>query len=490
MQLTFDISPILSARITDEIIIFENYDFLGGSVKATCIVCGENFDVEHDRGQLIEIDELQHYICRRDWPGFNAGVNLQRRVQENSRLMNEANQSMKRFEQQNALMEFSLTPRDIVKKLDEYVIGQERAKKTVAIGVYDHHRIHQSDIEDAEANNEPDVDLEKANILLVGPSGSGKTLIARTLARTLGVPFSSADATSLSPTGYTGNDVESILSPLYIDAGEDLEWAGRGIVFLDEIDKIARKSQANPSITRDVSGESVQHALLKLIEGTMAQLPLGSSGRKHPDAPPEYIDTTKILFIGGGAFEGLPEIVAKKMHRNTERTMGLRATPNAILGDPQQDFEILSEASTEILTESLIEYGFVPELAGRLPIIVPLAPLTKEQMRLALTEPKNSIVRQQIDLFKRDGIELIISDDALDAVIDKAVKMKTGVRALRSLVKYMTSEARFEQSGNKSVRKIEIGPDAIDDPSKYKVVKASVNIKTSVRKKDAGSEAV
>ena len=292
--------------------------------------------------------------------------------------------------------------------------------------------------------------------------------MARTLARTLGVPFASADATSLSPTGYTGNDVESILVAAYIDAGEDLEWAGKSIIFLDEIDKIARKSQANPSITRDVSGESVQHALLKLIEGTMAQLPLGASGRKHPDAPPEYIDTSKILFIGGGAFEGFPEIVAKKMHRATERTMGLRSDPAAITGDPQRDYEILAEAPTEVLTESLIEYGFVPEFAGRMPIIVPLAPLTKAQMRQTLTEPKNSVIKQQIELFRRDGIELTFTDAALDAVVEKATAMKTGVRALRALVKGMTSRARYDLPGDPTVERVEIGAESAGRPGEVR----------------------
>ncbi len=218
-----------------------------------------------------------------------------------------------------------------------------------------------------------------------------------------------------------------------------------------------------------MSGESVQHALLKLIEGTMAQLPLGASGRKHPDAPPEYIDTRSVLFIGGGAFEGLPEIVAKKMKRNTERTMGFGASAAAISGDPQRDYELLAEASTEVLIDSLIEYGFVPELAGRLPIITPLAPLTPEQMRLALTEPKNSVVKQQIELFRRDGIELVIPDETLDAVVAKAVNIKTGVRALRSLVKGMTSQARFDLSGDPAVARVEICPECINDPSRYVV---------------------
>ncbi len=433
------------------------------------MVCSGPFDIERDRGQVIEIDGVGHYVCLRDWPGFNAGVALQKRVQEAEQDEQDVVKDQRREEARAALTAFDKTPRDIVTKLDEYVIGQDRAKRDVAVGVYDHHRIHQSDVTDKAAAVSPEVDLEKANILLVGPSGSGKTLIARTLARSLGVPFASADATSLSPTGYTGNDVESVLTPLYLDAGEDLEWAGRGVVFLDEIDKIARKSQANPSITRDVSGESVQHALLKLIEGTMAQLPLGASGRKHPDAPPEYIDTSKVLFIGGGAFEGLPEIVAKKMKRNTERTMGLRATAQAIMGDPQRDYEILAEAPMEVLIESLIDYGFVPELAGRLPIIVPLAPLTKEQMRRALTEPKNAVVRQQVELFARDGIDLVITDAALDAIVEKAVSMKTGVRALRSLVKGMTSRARFDLSGDPTVSRVEVGPDSLDNPDNYQV---------------------
>lgn len=436
-------------------------------MKAKCMVCNDSYEVERDRGQVIEIDGVGHYVCHRDWPGFNAGVDLQKKVQEASEGAHFQQNETKRAEARESLIGFNQTPRDIVAKLDEYVIGQERAKRDVAVGLYDHHRIHQGDMSHAEAGTKAEVELEKANIMLVGPSGSGKTLLAKTLARSLGVPFASADATSLSPTGYTGNDVESILTAAYIDAGEDLEWAGKSVIFIDEIDKIARKSQANPSITRDVSGESVQHALLKLVEGTMAQLPLGASGRKHPDAPPEYIDTSKILFIGGGAFEGFPEIVAKKMKRQTERTMGLRANPSAISGDPQKDYEILAEASAEVLIESLIEYGFVPEFAGRFPIIVPLAPLTKDQMRLALTQPKNSIIKQQVELFRRDGIELDITDAALDAIVEKAVNMKTGVRALRSLVKSMSSQARYDLAGDPGVVKVEIGPETLEDPALY-----------------------
>jgi ATP-dependent Clp protease ATP-binding subunit ClpX len=437
-------------------------------VKAKCMVCNDAYDIERDRGQVIEIDGQQNYVCHRDWPGFTAGVDLQKRVQEMQGAAHEERNEGKLAEARAMLAEFSQTPRDIVRKLDEYVIGQERAKRDVAVGLYDHHRIHQSDMEATKTGVKAEVEVEKANILLVGPSGSGKTLLAKTLARSLGVPFASADATSLSPTGYTGNDVESILTAAYIDAGEDLEWAGRSIIFIDEIDKIARKSQSNPSITRDVSGESVQHALLKLVEGTMAQLPLGASGRKHPDAPPEYIDTSKILFIGGGAFEGFPEIVAKKMKRQTERTMGLRANPSVISGDPQRDYEILAEAPAEVLIESLIEYGFVPEFAGRFPIIVPLAPLTRDQMRQALTEPKNSVIKQQIELFRRDGIVLDFTDDALDAVVDKAVNMKTGVRALRSLVKSMTGQARYDLAGDPQVSEVEVGAETLGDPTQYR----------------------
>ena len=436
-------------------------------MKAKCMVCEDNYEIERDRGQVIEIDGAGHYICHRDWPGFTAGVDLQKKVQEAEEGAHTEQNESKRAEARASLVAFDQSPRQIVAKLDEYVIGQERAKRDVAVGLYDHHRIHQDDLAQTEAGTKADVELEKANIMLVGPSGSGKTLLAKTLARSLGVPFASADATSLSPTGYTGNDVESILTAAYIDAGEDLDWAGRSVIFIDEIDKIARKSQANPSITRDVSGESVQHALLKLVEGTMAQLPLGASGRKHPDAPPEYIDTSKILFIGGGAFEGFPEIVAKKMKRQTERTMGLRANPSAISGDPQRDYEILAEAPAEVLIESLIEYGFVPEFAGRFPIIVPLAPLTRDQMRLALTEPKNSVIKQQVELFRRDGIDLHFTEEALDAIVDKAVNMKTGVRALRSLVKSMTSQARYDLAGDKTTTAVEVGPETLDDPRKY-----------------------
>ncbi len=435
-----------------------------------CIVCGKNFDPARDGGQKINIDNDEHYVCSSDWPGFNTGVALQMKMMEAMGQIPKQDTPEKKQLRDDAtkkLHDFDLTPRQIVDALDLYVIGQDRAKREVAVAVYDHHKIHQGLAN--QAVGDKSVELEKSNVILIGPSGSGKTLIARTLARSLGVPFSSADVTSLSPTGYVGNDVESVLTPLYIDSGEDVDLAARGIVFLDEIDKIARKSMANPSISRDVSGEAVQHALLKMVEGTKAQLPLGSTGRKHPDAPPELIDTTNILFIGGGAFEGFPEIVAKKMHRSTNRMMGLRASKDDIVGDPQKDYEILAEAPTDVLVESLIEYGFVPELAGRLPVVVPLAPLTKEQMRQALTEPKNAVIKQQIELFRRDGIELVIPDETLDAIVEKAVKMKTGVRALRSLTKQITSRARFDVSGDKSVHKLTIVPKCLDEPDKYEV---------------------
>ena len=276
------------------------------------MVCGDAYDIERDRGQVIEIDGVGHYICHKDWPGFTAGVDLQKRVQETQEMAHSEQNETKRAAAREMLANYEQTPRNIVAKLDEYVIGQERAKRDVAVGLYDHHRIHQGDLDAAQSGVPHEVELEKANLLLVGPSGSGKTLLARTLARSLGVPFASADATSLSPTGYTGNDVESILTAAYIDAGEDLEWAGRSIIFIDEIDKIARKSQANPSITRDVSGKSVQHALLKLVEGTMAQLPLGASGRKHPDAPRNTLTPARFCSSAAGPLRASRRLSPKR----------------------------------------------------------------------------------------------------------------------------------------------------------------------------------
>lgn len=343
-----------------------------------------------------------------------------------------------------------LKPKEIKIKLDEYIIGQENAKKILSVAVYNHFKRITHKME----RKEDDVELQKSNVLLVGPTGSGKTLLAQTLAKILNVPLAIADATTLTEAGYVGDDVENVLLKLIKAADYDIETAEHGIIYIDEIDKIARKSE-NMSITRDVSGEGVQQALLKIIEGTVASVP-PQGGRKHPNQEMIEINTKDILFIVGGAFEGLE---SKVKNRINEKRVGFGLETAETKLDDLTLFE-------NVLPEDLVKFGLIPELIGRLPIITALHGLDEEAMIKILTEPKNSLVKQYQKYFEMENVELVFEKDAIEEIAKLALKRKIGARGLRSIIEGVMIDLMYEIPSKKEVSKVIITKEAVDDKSK------------------------